>query len=464
MQSQKNVNKLLFQVCFGFAFKKYQWFLRRTCMRNLAAMVVFVLSFCTNVVSAACGDHGTHHTSNEFTQTLRLDLPPLILSDNSAASIFGELGRKNYRANGTYGFYFNPCSRFKITGEFLREKLGYNFSTGKVHKWLGQCAIGGNFEYLFSWIWFLKSVDVGGYYSRSQSKHLSTITCPITPYGVPNHKRHIAGSNGTFLTAGVTLIPWCDATLRLAADYDWLKYRRINNHDRRAFNGGGTIEFSQIFFRDFALRLKGEIRSPFDYVGGELNWRTCTAFGTFIIGAFGGYTRGKEHLPDSTVAGIHLSFAYDGIRIAQTCCDSDPYCEWYGYASPRVDMCELLTWVSKPAVYVPQVLSIADGKTHKDCIPPTSTTIPTQVIQSNVTNFTINLSPFFTNPEGTGLTYAASGLPTGSGYSASINSVTGVITGVNAQHTNITFHVTVTATSPCHTSTTQSFDLTLLAP
>ena len=386
----------------------------------------------------SCGVFSTTQASeNILAPIVQLSLTPHPLGDFGAVSLLGELGARNFRGAGTYGVYFNPCSRLKLSGEFLTQDLSYQRSRHHSKEWVSQYAVGGEFEYLLSSSVF-QSIDVGGYYSHAFHKKI-------------NSHKQIAGSDGGYGYLGTTLNLWDCAFLSVDVNYDHVHYHRKFQSGLMAKGWGGSLAFVQLFNKGFSLGLDAELRRPFNLFGGRLNWSRSYASWGMDCGVFGNYTDGKKGVPNVTTVGIQIGF-YFGPKSTKCCravektsvdrCYSDLFCDLAG-------------WVKKPAVHLPVVLATLDQQAAQPTCsgPPTSTPIDNLIVSTG--SFTIPTASHFS---GSNLTFSATGLPAvpGQATSASINPSTGVISVTGYVSTSNT--ITVTATNNCG-STSQSFAL-----
>ncbi len=99
----------------------------------------------------------------------------------------------------------------------------------------------------------------------------------------------------------------------------------------------------------------------------SLKYYVATIYSRIFYNAFallyGGWTRGKRGLPDITVAGVEVGFDYgisyySGKSSVGVCGDS-PYA---GRESTWGENDYHLDWLSKPAVYIPEVLAISEQR------------------------------------------------------------------------------------------------------
>ncbi|MBS0627257.1 MAG: putative Ig domain-containing protein [Verrucomicrobia bacterium] len=373
-------------------------------------------------------------SDNILMPNAEISITPAV-GDFGAFSFLGELGAKNLRGSGTYGVFFTPCHKFKTTGEFLAQRLEYNFSSKHKTKWVSQYSVGGAYQYLLPKSIF-QSADLGVSYSRAFGRNISST-------------KALAGSDGAFGYIGSTISLWKCAFFSAAANYDYVKYHRHFKSPHLSNGFGGSMNLVQRLPRNFSLRLTSEFRRPFYFYEGRIDWNQ--QFRSFGIncGLYGNYTDGKSGLPNVTAGGVQLGFSFGGQN--QKCCRVSQSNDCY-----FKEFCDVKSWVSSPAVYQPIVLSITDEKIASpkkaNCSLPTSSTIPVQLAFTGEP-LEIDIAPYFqsSNP----LTFSAVGLPDG----ATINSSTGGISWASPE--GGPYSVTVTGTSSCG-STSQTFILGVL--
>lgn len=384
---------------------------------------------------------GCERTQNLLMPDFIIGVTPSCITPCTAISAFGEIGRRNYRGNATFGFLLGESHAFKVSGEYLSQRLRYHFRTGNEAKWVDQWAVGGAYRYDLCCN-YLSDIEFSGYYAHSCGRNLKSEFFDGGRFEV---FRHVAGARAFGFTLGTTLLPWSGASLTVDGDYDDVCYHRHFRHRKHITGFGGSFDFYQQMFCNFVLNLKGEFRRPFNYLKAALNWSDPCFFEGLTVGLFGTHTRGKSHLPSCTTAGIELNYVFGGTPWLRSCsntCDV-PCC------NPR-----LMQWVSTTAVYMPEVLAIADQISIEIipvCPPPTSTAIGNVVVTAGT--YTVDTAPNFTSPGGEPFTFSATGLPSGS----TINPTTGVITGPNLG--TGTFPITVIGATICG-STSQTFTVT----
>lgn len=410
--------------------------------------LLIILFFATRLdadLSVSDCDHKTNRTQNEFIPDFSFGLTPRALTENSAVTFLAEAGRRNFRFNGTYGLLLGFKNRLKISGEYLQQKLGYNFSSGNAKRWMHQYAVGAVYRHDFCFS-LLNGIELGGYYSFAPGKHLRKNTCSDRSIF-----RHIAGSSGYGFLAGTVFTLWPSSILRVDLDYDIVNYHRKFKSNKHVSGFGGSFNLYQPLFYNLALDLTGEFKRPYNYYKALLAWNAPSRNG-LSIGIFGSHTRGKSHLPSNTIVGLELDYIFGGNRCSDYCETSCPQECYSPSTCCEQKLCLLKAWVASPAVYIPQVLAIADERV---CLFPRSTPIPNFTITA-AGPFSINISQFFSNPEGGNFVFTATGLPTG----ATIDPETGIISGTNLQDGSV-HTITVTATNRC-SSTSQTFSITFV--
>lgn len=422
------------------------------------AMGLMCLSIPADAQETRHCNHSKARSRHNFFPCVRFVLTPVFLENDSAVSLLAEVGPRNYRLNGTYGFFSNEQHRFKFSGEYLAEKLQYKFESGKTRRWMHQLGLGGKYQYWFQCPGIIKGLQLHGVYSNSYNHKLGRVHCTSENLTL---KRRIAGAWFYAVEGGVVLTPWECGTFVASISYDQVQYKRQHQSKHRVSGVGATFELTQKLAYDYTLVARAEFKRPFNYLEALLSWNHQCGCGDLTLGIFGSHTWGKSRLPSATSAGIELGFNFG---VTGLNCGTSPCCDPCGVScyDPCAPVCcdrgDLAAWVASPAVYMPIVLAIADEKTRRNCVTPgvSSTGIPNQVIQPGQT-FAIQTASAF-NANGNVLTFSATGLPAG----ATIDPNTGVITGRNPGIGESVSTVTVTATSACG-SASQTFILTYLA-
>ena len=450
--------------------------------KKLFLMAALLLgTICPTFTSAdvtSC-DNSRHSIGNHL-PALRLRSTFSPFNDNSAVAIISEIGLRDLRFNGTYGMGFGNNLRAKVTGEYLMQKLDYGFSTGKARRWMRQMAIGGDAQYLLCNC-FVNDLHVRGFYSYAPSHRLHTLACPVIPgAAIVNVVRRIAGSHAYGFLAGTSITPWSCGYLGLNVNYDHVAYNRKFNSRKVTAGLGGGIEFRQVLTQTVSFNVKGEIRKPFNYIGGGVDWNKAFCSGLFSAGVFANYTRGKKNLPNVTVLGISLGFNFAARNLYNynDCCE--PVCCTY-------DSCDLIAYVQEPAIFLPVVLAISEEST---CNGPSLAdgAIPNAVVPLGSIQY-VDLNSHFANGNGGTITYeavvaAVATTPNNPAFYPAFNAVSGIQIQLNNNGTmtlnntrtnphfpgvppptglvgiGVTYNVTVVASTQCG-SITRSFLVTM---
>lgn len=293
-------------------------------------------------------------------------------TSNTAGSAAFEAGARNYRVSGTVGWEMNPCNRVKLTGEWLWQDIDYNFFTNTTRQWMNQTAVGAGYQFVLNNPIF-NYLDITGYYSHAPSKNLIGVDFKQQSTGLFQQLfRHIAGSNAGGISPSVYFHPWAGAEGNLAANWDKVVYENEFSNHKTAKGWGGTASLTQAFHtlgENFELGGTAAIRAPFNNYRAELDWLNPYPTSQLLVGLFGEFTQGKDSLPNTSLVGVNVSYAMDT-------------------PAPRgargVRSNSLLAYVSDPAVYMPQVLAIAEqainicpqgsGPAFRGMIPTLSTT------------------------------------------------------------------------------------------
>lgn len=339
------------------------------------------------------------------------------MSPIAAFSIIGEAAPKNYRLNLTAGFKIDEVSRIKLTAEFLEQDIKYGFVLGDTTRWMKQYAAGLDYEY-FVGCSRDHSIEIAGYGSYAPSRNLGeasgfvtydTLTGPTTVIYTTNQR--IAGSAAYGLLGGVNFYLWPGSKVGVDLRYDNVNYRRVYDPDYPARGFGGTVKLQQLFGDHVRINLLGELRRPFANYEASLNWDNFYYHGRWGAGIFGRYTYGRTLLPNTWNAGLNLDYFIDCTPVVIR-----DYKNLKSEATTGPIDTDFLNWVHDPAVYMPQVLAIADEAGVVRCglgAPVAVGTIPDQGEVLPLASVIINVAPYF---RGSNLTYTITANPNFSSF------------------------------------------------
>jgi hypothetical protein len=250
----------------------------------------------------------------------------------------------------------NDDNRVKLTGEYLREDLDFEFFTGTTRQWVDQGAVGAAYQHLFDGD-RLKGLEIGTHYSHAPSKNLSsqTIACPECSSGTLIDQRRIAGGDDWNGMAETALHLWRNSLLTVGGDYDRVRYDTEyctqDGHDAQGFGGHARLE--QLLKPNIQLEAQTTISQLFDSGGAGLNWIfRSTPTRALSTGVSSSYTHDLTTERSFWVNGINLNVVWDEAKKNST--------DKLSYAPPELAIDDLTTWVQTPAVRMPDVLAITD--------------------------------------------------------------------------------------------------------
>jgi hypothetical protein len=356
--------------------------------------------------------------------------------DWGALAAFGEAGPKNFRGSATYGVYFNPVQRFKVTGEYLTQELSFH----SKKKWVSQYAVGAQYQYLFDNSHF-QSLDMGTAYNQAFSRKLESSN---------TRKQRIAGSYGALSFIGTTVGLWDCAFLAVKLDYDWIKFVRKYQSDKLSNGFGGSASFTQRFAKDFSFNLGAEFRRPFNSYQGLLNWNHRFSAFSLDLGLFGNLTYGHDKVRTIQTGGVQIGFSFGP---KPKSCGRSPELSIRGKECYAREYCSVSQWVATPAVYVPVVLAIADEALN--CTAPVVGNNPPTSLRAGLnpggqptpTEYDVSIYFSGSGPLTYSVSYDGSLVPSGS--SVSINPGTGVLTLDNSGASGVNLPLTITASNSC---------------
>lgn len=405
--------------------------------------------------------HATLPNTNEPTTALGPTARAAYTStfnDTTAFSFAGELGFKNYRASGTFGWAIDDEQRAKVTLEYLWQDLTYSFSSGNTNQWVSQGALGITYQHDIPFNAYPR-LGLNGYVSYAPNKSLGTTNGTfVNSLGVTQgflDRRRIAGSTAFGVSPQFTMEPWLGTKTGIELNYDNVQYDKSYYPNRNAKGFGGTGRLDQALTSDISLNLLASVRQPFNNYQAGLTWANLPLVGQWLLGVEGAYTAGKNTLPNSY--NILITGTYDLDRSGGVPQPLQQEREW----DMRGDVTEvphdsLASWTSDPAVYMPEVLAIPDQQLQTGCRYGTPVFVGAIPAQSTAGGpVTVNTATYFT---GKNLTYTMVSNPTpGPGATLTLNSATGVLTASDLRQI---INVTITATNPCGSAVSNTFTIT----
>lgn len=430
-------------------------------MKKLSMLTFAFVS--TAVLVSAAYSASIPNTDNPRTflgPTARIDFTSTMDND-SAYSVAGEAGVKNFRVGGTLGWKCGQYQRFKVSAEYLWQDITYAFFSGNTDQWVHQGAIGAAYQYDLADNQYRPQLDISAYGSHAPSKNLSTVTgtyMNASGTTVPfANARRIAGSNGGGAAPGLAMMPWEGGRLSVAANYDHVRYdTKYLAEDENAYGWGGTATLDQALTDSIGIGLSAAVRKPFNNYAANISWSDVPFMGSWTLALYGEYNAGKTELPDTYNVGLSADYFLDRRSEAVPANLKGERNLKGEVPMTRPVSDNLLAWTADPAVYMPQVLAIADSSFQIQCSGPIKYIGPTNPATLPPFDgfpespFTFNFGPLF---KGTPILYSlhvtvSPSTPEGHPSDFSINPQTGVLS-YNVTDVGGAYTITVTGTNSC---------------
>lgn len=311
--------------------------------------IITATTFLSLPLANATAVPNTDHPTSALGPTMRLGLTGL-LTDTSGYSFAGELSPFNFRASATYGWNIFTNHNLKLTGELLEQRITYGYFAGNVHHYETQGAIGADYLYDINRASIYRpEFDLHAYYSYSGADSLGTTGGTFTNLaGLPQNyidTQRASGANATGVSPGVALRLWQGSRMGLAFNYDRVRYDMKYQVSNTVSGAGATWQLNQMFTESFGFDAAVGIRKPFNYYQANVGWDKLPHYTDWALKLGASYVSGKSGLPNTYNLMLALDYFLD-----RNCSATDAdrmKNEWMG-------------WVAKPAVYMPQVLSVAD--------------------------------------------------------------------------------------------------------
>lgn len=320
------------------------------------------------------------------------------INDTAAYNLLTEFGNNNVRVGATLGFQVFDSQYLKVSGEYLWQNIEYSFLSGNSKEWVNQGAVGAVYEYVHN---NFAALDLTGYVSHANNKSLSDVT--FTPIGSTtelDYNRRIAGSKAFGFGPGFSVMPWYNGKIGLIMNYDKVVYDTLYEKNHQSVGLGGTFTFDQSITDNLDFGVTAAIRAPFNTYGARINWTNFYNNNHVSLGLYGDYTDGKDALPNTWIAGLGFNYDFDApVVAATTAANKHPHDRKQVLGSSSV-----AAWASTPAVYMPQVLAIAESRVN---LPPVCLNgVPALV--SDVQNFVGDalFAPITQHFSGQNLTYS----------------------------------------------------------
>ena len=273
------------------------------------------------------------------------------INHSNALSLLLTGGAKQQRANLTWGVAVASQQRVKLTAEYLRQDMDFDFFAGHQKEWEGQQAYGLAYQYVIPHSW-LNAVNVDVNYSLAQTRNLSTVL--YNSDSMRNFRR-VAGGRDVGLTTGVDIVPNSQTLFDVAANYDNVKYNTKYQNNQNEAGFGATLNLQHLLTRRVKWQLLASEKVPVSTYGTELDYLLPTAAGTNLqLTVSANRDLGKGDLQNDFRVNAGVNYMWGG----------NPHADAnQTYQLGSVDSAtDLNSWASQPAVEKPQVLAVVDQK------------------------------------------------------------------------------------------------------
>lgn len=274
---------------------------------------------------------------NELGWILGLGVVQMIDGNMGVALKMG-LGANEIRGNLTGGWAFTDNQQLKITYEYLRQNLPFDFATGTVNSWVYQNGIGGAYQYLLR-SRILHSLELSGHYIASANQNYDSILFyeGNTPY---INIRRIAGGKEKTVQAVANFSPFYNTILALGGGYSTVNYDTKYENGQDVSTVAYKAELSHLLRP--TIKLSAAVNNNASNT--DSNLKVSKIVKNVELALTGEYSQGRGNIQDSKT--IMLGVNYPAPKV-------------YALASQDV-MTELKNWIEKPVLFVPRVLAVRD--------------------------------------------------------------------------------------------------------
>jgi hypothetical protein len=271
-------------------------------------------------------------------------------TSSGAFSAAAEVGSSNNRLSGNLAWHDEGSQRFKLSAEWLAQNISYAFFSGNSSQWMNQTAVGGNYRYYFEDYYYEPEAGMDAYFAHSSSKSLRTDSGSyISSTGVSTpfvNAKRIAGASAFGLAPGASFQFWPGGRLGAKLNYDNVNYDNIYVASKDAKGFGGTVLVNQALSDSVTVGAQAALLNPYNDYQANVTFGNISFYGMWSFGVSGNYTIGKYSMPDTYNIGFSADYMLDQSHVTSF--------------AARAATEDFLAWTSKPAVYAPQIFSLAD--------------------------------------------------------------------------------------------------------
>lgn len=297
---------------------------------------------------------------------------------NFAAALKASIGPNEYRGNATLGYALTKNQQVKVTYEYLRQNLPFEFTSGNINQWVSQQAFGAAYRYVFNNS-RLQSAELYGSYAKANSKELGDAYIYDNGGNLDQiNQRRIAGGEEKNAGANVTFLPFKNTSIKVGGGYSTLSF---DHKDGFASKDGSIVkDTSTIAYNAEINHVLGDKTMLTTSVSNTASARSHTAKisqilpGNLEASLVGQYNFSHTSMPDNGSVTANLSY---------------PAPKSYS-ANFAAAMGDLKNWVETPVVHYSRVLAVAEERLIAAKM--STSAIPDQSVQVGA-----NISPIETN-------------------------------------------------------------------
>ena len=297
---------------------------------------------------------------------------------NFAAALKASVGMNELRGNATLGYALTKNQQVKVTYEYLRQNLPFEFTSGNINQWVSQQAFGAAYRYVFNSSW-LQSAELYGSYAKANSKELSDAYINDANGAVDQiNQRRIAGGEEKIAGANVTFLPFKNTSVKVGGGYSTLSFDHKDGYTQK--DGSNVQDIKALAYNAEINHIIGDKTMISTSVSNTASARSHTA-------------KVSQILPGNLEASLVGQYNFSHTTIA----DNGSVTANLSYPAPKsysanfaAALGDLKTWVETPVVHYSRVLAVAEERLIAAKI--TTSAIPDQSVPVGS-----NISPIETN-------------------------------------------------------------------
>ena len=273
-----------------------------------------------------------------------------LYNNDTSYTIAAEGGPRNYRLTGSLGLRPFESQTLKASIEYLSQRIAYPYFSGNQDQWVTQGSVSASYQYNIDSLPVRTQFSLASYLEHTPSQTLSTDTGTFTTHGGTlspySDLKRVAGSTAFGLSPGISFDPWYGTQFGFNVNYDLVNYDTVYVSSKNKNGLGGSVSLKQTIVDNFDVRATAETHQPYNAYSASVAWTNIPFFGNWTFSINGGYTIGKNSLPDTSQFGIGFDYLMDQSHITSN--------------TLREASDDFMEGTARGAVYLPQVLAVLD--------------------------------------------------------------------------------------------------------